>query len=149
MSKIIITGVDGSNTAATAAKKAATIAATFNGTLHIVAAYDLSTAKAFSRDADRLVAKAEADISRNEMSAKLATEEVAKDVSKDFPTLKIETHTVEGNPAEVLVYQAEELNADLVVVGNKRVQGPARILGSVARSVAAELKCDLYVANTH
>lgn len=44
---------------------------------------------------------------------------------------------------------AEELDAEIIVIGNKRVQGIARILGSIARDVAAHAPCDVYVAHTH
>ena len=47
-----------------------------------------------------------------------------------------------------LVSEADRLEARLIVVGNRRVQGPARILGSIARTVAANASCDVYVANT-
>ena len=53
-----------------------------------------------------------------------------------------------GSPADVLLAKATELGADVIVVGNKRVQGVSRILGSVARKVAAEATCDLYIAHT-
>ena len=37
----------------------------------------------------------------------------------------------------------------MIVVGNKRVQGFTRFLGSVARTIASEAHCDLYIVNTH
>src|SRR5690606_28369663 len=41
-------------------------------------------------------------------------------------------------------------DASLIVVGNKRVQGVAgRVLGSIARDVAAHASCDVYIAHTH
>ena len=40
-------------------------------------------------------------------------------------------------------------DADVIVVGNKRVQGVSRILGSIARYVAAHAPCDVYIAHTH
>ena len=51
---------------------------------------------------------------------------------------------------EALVSESERLDATMIVVGNKRVQGIAgRVLGSIARDVAAHASCDVYVAHTH
>ena len=36
----------------------------------------------------------------------------------------------------------------MIVVGNKRVQGLARVLGSVASAVAQHAPCDVYIAKT-
>jgi len=47
------------------------------------------------------------------------------------------------------VREAESLGADLIVVGNKRVQGLGRILGSIAEDVAHHSTCDVYIAHTH
>ena len=54
-----------------------------------------------------------------------------------------------GKPADALVRYAETIDADLIVVGNKRVQGLSRLLGSVAHDVTAQAHCDVYVAHTH
>src|SRR5699024_3508583 len=74
---------------------------------------------------------------------------VAKKLQSDFPELKIISKGVEGEPGEALVREAEKIDADIIVVGNKRVQGPARILGSIARTVASEANYDLHVVQTH
>ena len=41
------------------------------------------------------------------------------------------------------------VDADMIVVGNKRVQGAARILGSIASEVARKAQCDLHIVYTH
>jgi nucleotide-binding universal stress UspA family protein len=74
--------------------------------------------------------------------------ETADQVRSEFPTLEVTTAVINDTPAEVLVGEAERLDARLIVVGNKRVQGPTRILGSVARTTAANASCDIYVVNT-
>ena len=86
---------------------------------------------------------------RHSGNAERTAQEVAEELRKSFPDLAITAKAVEGSPGSMLASQAESLQADLIVVGNKRVQGPTRILGSVARTVAAETTCDLYVVNTH
>ncbi|MDH3292846.1 MAG: universal stress protein [Acidimicrobiia bacterium] len=54
----------------------------------------------------------------------------------------------EGKPADVLVREAERLDADVIVVGNRRVQGPGRFLGAIATSVAHHAPCDVSIAKT-
>ena len=53
-----------------------------------------------------------------------------------------------GKPADVLVQEAERLGASVIVVGNRRVQGPSRVLGAIATAVARNAPCDVYVAKT-
>ena len=55
---------------------------------------------------------------------------------------------VQGKPATAFVDEAIRLDARLIVVGNRRVQGVGRILGSVASSVAAHAPCDVYIVKT-
>jgi nucleotide-binding universal stress UspA family protein len=52
------------------------------------------------------------------------------------------------DPASSLVAEATRLNARMIVVGNRRVQGLARVLGAVAVDVARQAPCDVFIANT-
>jgi nucleotide-binding universal stress UspA family protein len=49
----------------------------------------------------------------------------------------------------VLIEVATDHDAAVIVVGNKRVQGVTRLLGSIATDVAHKAPCDVYIANTH
>jgi nucleotide-binding universal stress UspA family protein len=51
-------------------------------------------------------------------------------------------------PADALCAEAERLGASIIVVGNKRVQGMARVLGSVAAEVARHAPCHVFIAHT-
>ena len=53
-----------------------------------------------------------------------------------------------GDPARFLCEEAGRLRARAIVVGNRRVQGVARVLGSVAADVVKQAPCDVLVANT-
>ena len=53
-----------------------------------------------------------------------------------------------GVPHEVLIEEAKHFDDALIVVGNRRMQGPGRLLGSVANSVAHNAPCDVYVVKT-
>lgn len=63
-------------------------------------------------------------------------------------SLRIDHFAVRGTPASALIEQAEIHGARMIVVGNKRMQGIGRVLGSVANSVAHHAPCDVYVAKT-
>jgi trk system potassium uptake protein TrkA len=59
------------------------------------------------------------------------------------------TRTVSlDEPATAICDEATRLNARMIVVGNRRVQGLARMLGAVATDVARRAPCDVLVANT-
>ncbi len=52
------------------------------------------------------------------------------------------------DPAKAICAEAERLDANLIVVGNRRLQGAARVLGAVASEVLRHAHCDVLVANT-
>lgn len=142
MIKTVVTGVDDSPTAAAAARRAAEIAAAVGGELHILSAYG-------DFESERINVGSEEILVTNEQSAQGVAQEVVRSLRQDFPDLKINYGASGGNPAEALIRAAESLQADLIVVGNKRVQGVARILGSIARDVVSRAPCDVLVAHTH
>jgi nucleotide-binding universal stress UspA family protein len=141
MTNVVVTGVDGSETATLAAKKAARIAQALGNELVIVCAFG-------KFEAEEVQLGGEVYRFSNEESAAKVAGDVRRDVRNDFPGLRITSRAQEGGPADALLDVAEELDAELIVVGNKRVQGPVRVLGSIARSVAQKASCDVYVAHT-
>lgn len=54
----------------------------------------------------------------------------------------------EGKPEDVILSVAERLGATMIVVGNVRMQGAGRLLGSVANDIAHHAPCDVYVVKT-
>ncbi|WP_420099537.1 universal stress protein [Corynebacterium sp.] len=149
----IVTGVDSSQTALNAAEKAAELAEGLGAELHIFSAYSLSTADTLqsfkTKDLGISTSVAYQNLTDGQTrAASQIADAVAAVLQEAHPDLTIVASAEEGTPAEVLVQQARRLNADTIVVGNKHVQGISRILGSVARKVAAEATCDLYIVNT-
>jgi nucleotide-binding universal stress UspA family protein len=57
-------------------------------------------------------------------------------------------HSAKGDPADVLIAKADELGADLIVVGNKGMKGVRRVLGSVPNSVAHGAACSVLIVDT-
>lgn len=142
MANIVVTGVDGSETATRAAQRAAEVAVAFQASLHIVSAYGPREQRQLADgEGGRMV------IDLQE-TAEGYVAEAADTVRADLPDLEVTTAVVNDTPADGLLSEAERLDALLIVVGNKRVQGPTRILGSIARTVAANANCDIYVVNT-
>ena len=142
MTKTIVTGVDGSETAAQAARTAAELAQALGARLHVLSAYGRFEVDKFSSGEEEFIFTTAKDAERTAAST-------AAELHRDFPGLTITSAPSDGKPGDALVKAAERLDAHLIVVGNKRVQGLARVLGSIARDVAAHAPCDVYVAHTH
>lgn len=142
MGTTIVTGVDGSETADKAARAAARLASALGMELRVVTAFDRLEVDRFSVGGEQLTYST-AD------SAERVAERVADALRRTHPDLTVTASAAEGKPGDVLVEAARQLEAHLIVVGNKRVQGLARVLGSVARDVATQAGCDVYVAHTH
>ena len=139
MSEVIIVGVDGNERAERAAERAAQLAKATNAALHVVYAYPREqTAEITVGDGTHSVSVAEesADIAER-IAARLS--EVVSNVT---------SAAVQGRPADALLEEADRLDASLIVVGNKRVQTIARVLGSVPAGIAHHAKCDVYIVNT-
>ena len=61
----------------------------------------------------------------------------------------IEERAIEGAPVTALVHLAEEVNADLLVVGDVGLDTVAgRLLGSVPAEVARRAKVDILIVHT-
>lgn len=142
MPEIVITGVDRTKTAKQAAQKAATLAAALGADLYVISAYGESETKTVAEGIDKVT------IMNLEEAERIASE-VSLELQHEFPGLRIISTAAKGKPGPALVREAAKLGAGTIVVGNKRVQGPARLLGSIARTVASEAKGDVYIVNTH
>lgn len=110
--------------------------------MHLLSAYG-------SVEVERVNAHGKTVVIDHKRSADETAGQIAAELGKEFPELKISSRSAMGKPARALVDAADEMSADLIVVGNKRVQGVARVLGSVAAEVARHAPCDVYLAHTH
>ena len=140
MTGTIIVGVDGSATAHKAAEVARDLAAALDARLHVVSAFDTDRTEVFGSGSDKWI-----------VSDAGEAEKVARDVAAGLAGggLNITYAAARGKPAEALVREADRLEAKMIVVGNRRMQGLGRVLGSVANSVAHSASCDVYIANTY
>jgi nucleotide-binding universal stress UspA family protein len=60
----------------------------------------------------------------------------------------VKTHAIPGDPADTVLMVAEEVGADLVVVGNRGMKGARRVLGSVPNTIAHGATCSVLIADT-
>ncbi|SFU11670.1 universal stress protein [Arthrobacter sp. ov118] len=139
MNGTIIVGVDGSATAQRAAEKARDIAAGLGATLHVITAFDNDQTEIVGSGSDTTI------ISGADQAAAVARNAASKILGEN---LRVEHFAVRGTPAQALISHAETYTARMIVVGNRRMQGLGRVLGSVANHVAHHAPCDVYVAKT-
>jgi nucleotide-binding universal stress UspA family protein len=148
MENIIVVGVDSSESARRAARTAATLAANSGAVLHVLSAVEkvaTSAGAGAGLSSGEFAEGAGTGLTPGEMAEALAAE-VAAELESITPT--VVSGPLQGKPADALVEEARRLDARLIVVGNRRVQGIGRILGSVATSVAHHAPCDVYIVKT-
>lgn len=136
----IIVGVDGSPTAGKAAETAKELAAKLGAPLHVVSAHTEDKITHTNSGSDQW------EVSSADNALYIA-EQVVKKLRT--PGLKIVPASAHGKPAEALISYADKVGARMIVVGNQRMRGVTRVLGSVANSVSHNATCDIYIANTY
>ncbi|MEV7634411.1 universal stress protein [Microbacterium sp. NPDC089318] len=136
---VIIVGVDGSATALRAAETARSHALALQARLHVVTAFDSDRTEVYGSGSDQTIAS----------TADNAVQ-TARDVAKQLeaPGLAVTFSAARGKPAEALIEEAERNDAQMIVVGNLRMRGIGRVLGSVANSVAHNAPCDVLIVKT-
>ena len=133
---VYVVGVDSSATAHRAAEIAADLARSTGAALHLVTAYE--------QKAPVRIPNSDEIGSLDRAESLLAT--LASDLR---PTVaEITTAAIDAKPSDAVCDEAERLGATLIVVGSKRTQGVARVLGSHATKILASSPCDVYVAHT-
>lgn len=133
----VIVGIDRSETAYRAAVAAAEFAAAHRANLHIVMCVDRTRPINMTVGADTFHTNAVSD-----------AEQFLASVACRLPHDSI-THAVGfADPAQMLCEEADRLDARAIVVGNRRVQGISRVLGSVASDVTRQAPCAVLIANT-
>ena len=136
----IIVGVDGSDTARMAAEEAADMASKYNQPLHIVLSMTRNTSQQVRGGGSE---------TWNFDSVGVAEESLKALVGELKTTVPVTYAVVLSDPATALCEEATRLDASVIVVGNKRVQGAARVLGSIAGDVAKRAPCNVLIVHTH
>lgn len=133
----MVVGVDDSETARAAAAQAAALATAMGRRLHVVTGVKRSGGQ------DVVVSGGERFhvdwLANAEQMLTSLVMRLGVDATKAV---------VVGDPASVVCEEAERVGADIIVVGNRRVQGMSRVLGSIALDIVRHAPCDVYIAHT-
>ncbi|MCW5774517.1 MAG: universal stress protein [Rhodospirillaceae bacterium] len=146
MFKNIVVGTDGSERAGIAVSHATQLAAWAGGTLHIVAA--------ISPTAEPTVAAAVFGVASGGAEDNAAVEEEFREIVAQAAAgarqhgIDVGTHIAIGSAADVLCDVAAKVKADLIVVGNRGMQGALKFLGSVPNSVSHSAPCSVLIVDT-
>ena len=149
MYETIVVGTDGSETAGIAVHHATMLAKSTGATLHIVHAY-------------RAVTMGEAGLAATTGGPTIDVEGVNSDIAEKSAAVcahaatgaersgvKVETHSVRGDPCDALVAVAKEAGADLLVVGNRGMTSVKRfVLGSVPNKISHHAPCSVLIVDT-
>ncbi|MEP7115266.1 MAG: universal stress protein [Ilumatobacteraceae bacterium] len=136
----IIVGVDGSATARLAAMAAVEMANNYSRPLHIVMSMTRNTSQEVHGGGSERWHVDSIGVAEDLLKS------LARELKADLPV----THAVVlSDPAAALCEEATRLDASVIVVGNKRVQGAARVLGSIAGDVAKRAPCNVFIVHTH
>ena len=140
----ILVGTDGSDSSLLAVDRAAQIAAGAGAKLIVATAYFPQSEDARAAD----VLKDEGyKMSGNAPIYAILRE--AKDRAHAAGAKDVEEKAIVGAPVDALVDLAEEISADLLVVGNVGLSTIAgRLLGSVPANVARRSKSDVLIVHT-
>ncbi len=142
----IVVGTDGSDTASGAVAQAIELAKISNAQLDIVSAYEpISRDRMRGESAEIPGDVAHAVNPREDVN--LTLENAATEARKQ--DVEVATHPREGDPADAILDVAEEIKADLIVVGNKGMTGAKRfLLGSVPNKVSHHAPCGVLIVRT-
>jgi nucleotide-binding universal stress UspA family protein len=142
----IVVGTDGSETAAEAVRQAVDLARLASAQLSIVSAFAPVPKRRVEGEQRDAPPDVQHEIGPRE-DVNLVLDAAAADARK--AGIEVQTHPVEGDPAEAILSVAEETNADLIVVGNKGMTGARRfLLGSVPNNISHHAPCSVIIVRT-
>lgn len=146
MFKRIVVGTDGSETAAQAVRQAVELARLSGAQLSLVSAYAPIPGRRVQGEQQEAPADVHYEIGPRE-DVNLILDAAAAEAKKEG--VEVQTHPVEGDPADAILNVAEEVKADLIVVGNKGMTGARRyLLGSVPNNVSHHAPCSVIIVRT-
>jgi len=144
---VVIVGYDGSDTAHKAVDEAVMLAVGLQSPLHVVWVVDEKAAHSDVANVWTLDDLDDQLADRNVAIANKASEHLHQ-LTTEMGDLQVTSVAIGGHPAQVLVAEAERMDASVIVVGNKNTHGVRRVLGSVAADVLHHAPCNIYVVKT-
>ncbi len=146
MFKVIVVGTDGSDTAGQAVRQAIELASTVGASVGLVSAYAPVPEQRLREERREAPEDLQWAITpREDVDAMLeAAAEVAREAG-----VEVNVYPRQGDPADAILDVAEEMGADLIVVGNKGMAGAKRfLLGSVPNRVSHHAPCSVLIIRT-
>jgi nucleotide-binding universal stress UspA family protein len=144
--KRIVVGTDGSDTASEAVRQAIELAQPLGADLDIVSAFEPVPRDRLREEAAEIPGDIAYAVGPRE-DVNVVLEAAAGRASE--VGLEANTHPREGDPADAILDVAEEIGADLVIVGNKGVTGARRfLLGSVPNKISHHAPCSVLIVRT-
>jgi nucleotide-binding universal stress UspA family protein len=142
----IVVGTDGSETATAAVRQAIELAKLSNAKLDLVAAFEPVPQTRLREEQQEVPGDIQYAVGpREDVNAILET---AVGMAKQ-EGLDAEPYPREGDPADAILDVAEEIGADLIVVGNKGMTGAKRfLLGSVPNKVSHHAPTAVLIVRT-
>jgi nucleotide-binding universal stress UspA family protein len=142
----IVVGTDGSETARQAVSQAIELARLSGARLSIVSAYSPAPGRRVQAEAQEAPADVQYELGPRE-DVNLVLDAAAAEAKE--AGIEVQTHPVEADPADAILNVAEEVKADLIVVGNKGMTGTRRfLLGSVPNNVSHHAPCSVIIVRT-
>jgi len=143
MLSTVAVGTDGSDTAAIAVDFAIDLARRYDARLVIISSYRPVSETRLRREQRDAPDEIQWSLNPTEDVDAILAEVSEK---AELAGLKHTTVASEGDPADVLVAQAEAQGADALIIGNRGMQ--RRLLGSVPNTVAHKANCTVIVVKT-
>jgi nucleotide-binding universal stress UspA family protein len=141
----IVVGTDCSSTADRAVRKAADIAKLTGAKLYIVSAFSDSAATlAATAGGGSLIASDWPDVAIHDQTARVEAYADRLRVEGIDTVARVE----KGTAAAMLVSVADQVQADLLVVGDRGLKGVRGLLGSVPNRVTHRAQMDVLVVHT-
>ncbi len=144
--RTVLVGTDGSASSLIAVDRAAGLAAAAGATLVIACAYFPATPREVKRAADELREESYQVMGSAPAEETLRT---AHDRAKAAGAEDVVTKAVSGAPVDTLLALVDEVNADVLVIGNRGLNSlTGRLLGSVPSDAARKAVCDVLIVHT-
>src|ERR1700730_2917504 len=139
----IVVGTDGSETATESVRQASELAKISKSELNIVSAYE-PVSQSQLREESTDVPGDVAQVVNPRQEVNVALDNAAGIAKK--AKVEVQKHPREGDPADAILDVAEEIHADLIIVGNKGMTGAKRfLLGSVPNKVSHHAPCSVMI----
>ena len=142
----IVVGTDGSDTATEAVRQATELAKATGASLDIVSAFEPVSRERLREESSEVPGDIAYAVGPREDVNQIL--ESAGSEAKQAG-IEVQEHPREGEPADALLDVAEEVDAGLIVVGNKGMTGAKRfLLGSVPNKVSHHAQTGVLIVRT-